>query len=102
MQVIPIRAAKEGMELAKGAVTEDGKVLCGEGTTLTMAVISRLEKSGVGAITVKGHPVRLPGEKGLKERIKDLEERFLKVKDDPVERALMRLIAEYWVESYSA
>ena len=100
MQRIPIKAAKEGMILKKEALTEDGKVLCGADTTLTREIIERLERSGVESITVKGHPVRLPGEKGLKERLKDLEARFERVMDDPVERALMKLIAEYWIDCY--
>ncbi len=100
MQRIPIKAAKAGMILKKEALTEDGKVLCGAGTTLTQEIIERLERSGVESITVKGRPVRLPGEKDLKERLKELETRFQRVMDDPVERALMKLIAEYWIESY--
>ncbi len=100
MQRIPIRLAQPGMVLKKEALTEDGNVLCGAGTTLTQEIIERLERSGVESITVKGHPVRLPGEKDIKERLKELEERFRRVMDDPVERALMKLIAEYWIEAY--
>jgi len=101
LQRIPIKAAKEGMILKKEALTEDGKVLCGAGTTLTAEIIERLERSGIESITVKGHPVVLPGEKGIKERLKDLEARFERVMDDPVQRALMKLIAEYWIDCYT-
>ena len=101
MQRIPIKAARQGMVLKKEAVTEDGKILCGAGTKLTPEVIDRLERSGIESIIVKGHPVKLPGEKGIKERLKDLESRFDRVMDDPVQRALMKLIAEYWIECYT-
>ncbi len=98
MQRLPIKYVKPGMVLAREAVTEEGTILCGPGTELDEAIISRFEKAGLESITVQGHPVRLPGEKGLKERIRDLEARFSKVKGDPVLMALMKLIAQHWVE----
>ncbi|OCC16440.1 hypothetical protein DBT_0257 [Dissulfuribacter thermophilus] len=88
------------MILAKEVLSEDGQVLCGPGIKLTSEVISRLERSGVESIAVKGHPVEIPGEKPLKERLRELEDRFSRVMDDPVQRALMKLIAEYWVRCY--
>lgn len=98
MQRIPISLAAPQMVLAKAVKTEDGKVLCGPGVELTAELISRLSKSGVHVIAVKGHPVQIPGEKTLLEMIKALEDRFSKVKDDPILRALMRLIAEHMIE----
>jgi len=98
VQRLPIKYAKPGMVLAKEAVTEEGMVLCGPGTELDAAIISRFQKAGLEAITVEGHPVILPGEKSLKERIKELEMRFSRVKGDPILMALMKLIAHHWVE----
>lgn len=98
MQRIPLSLAVPEMVLAKAVKTEDGKVLCGPGVELTAELISRLSKSGVHVVVVKGHPVQMPDEKSLAEMIKELEERFLKVKDDPILRALMRLIAEHMIE----
>lgn len=86
------------MVLAKEASTEDGRVLCGPGTELTAEIIDRLARSGISAVSVEGHPVKLPGEKSLSQRIKDLDARFAKVKDDAVLNALMKLIAEHWIE----
>ncbi len=97
MQRIPIKFAKPGMILAKEAITPEGQVLCGADTELSEELISRLTKQGVVVLTVKGHSVQLPGEKPLYERLKDLDSRFSKVKDDPVLRALKTLIAEYWI-----
>lgn len=97
MQRIPIKLAAAGMKLAKEAATPEGQVLCGAGTDLTEELISRLAKQGVLVLTVEGHPVRLPGEKPLSQRLKELAERFEPVKDDPVLKALKNLIAEYWI-----
>ncbi|MGQ9499390.1 MAG: hypothetical protein ACUVQ6_03350 [Dissulfurimicrobium sp.] len=98
MQRIPLTLAVPKMVLAKAIKTEDGKVLCGSGVELTAELINRLSKSGVHMVVVKGHPVQMPNEKPLVEMIKELEERFSKVKDDPILRALMRLIAEHMIE----
>jgi len=97
LQRIPIKLARSGMSLAKEAITPEGRVLCGPGTKLNEDLISRLSRQGISILTVEGHPVKLPGEKGLSERLKDIEERFSKVKDDPVLRALKTQIAEYWI-----
>ena len=97
MQRIPIKLARSGMILAKEAVTPEGQVLCGPGTELNEDLISRLSRQGILTLTVDGHPVKLPGEKGLSERLKDIETRFSKVKNDPVLRALKTQIAEYWI-----
>ena len=71
------------MKLEKEAVTPEGQVLCGTGTELTAELISRLSKQGVATLMVQGHPVVLPGEKTLTERLKDMEYRFSKVNQDP-------------------
>jgi len=98
VQRLPLSLAAPGMKLAREVATPEGKVLCGPGLELTEDLITRLERSGIGVVTVEGHPVRLPGELSISQRLKELEARFSKVKDDPVLRALMRLIGEYWVE----
>ncbi len=98
MQRIPLKLAAPGMVTARDVSTEEGQVLCGAGVELTQEFIDRLGRMGVASITVEGHPVCLPGEKGLGERIRDLDYRFSRVKKDPVLRALMKLIAEYWIE----
>ncbi len=85
------------MKLQKEAVTPEGQVLCGADTELTAELVLRLEKQGVSVLTVQGHPVTLPGEKSLNERLRDLEDRFSKVKKDPVLKAIKKLIAEMWI-----
>ena len=85
------------MVLDKEAITPEGQVLCGAGTELTAELILRLEKQGVAVLTVQGHPVTLPGEKSLPERLKELDHRFSRVKGDPVLRAIKKLIARMWI-----
>ncbi len=97
MQRIPIKLAKADMVLAKDAVTPEGQILCGAGTKLSEELIVRLRHQGVLVLSVQGHPVRMPGEKSLAERLKELDNRFSKVSSDPVLRALKHLIGEYWV-----
>ncbi len=97
MQRLPIKLATAGMKLAKEASTPEGQVLCGPGTMLTETLLLRLAKAGIHTVTVEGHPVRMPGEKSLNQRLNELHERFTRVKEDPVLRALERLIAEFWI-----
>jgi len=86
------------MKIAQEIKNDDGHVLCGPGVELTSSLIERLAKSDIHVIIVEGHPVELPGEKKITERLKELEERFAKVKSDPVLRAIMKLIAEQMIE----
>lgn len=88
------------MRLAKEVRDGDGKILCGAGVELSSSTIERLARSGVHAVTVEGHPVKLPGEKTLAEQIRDLEFRFSRVKDDPVLRAVSKTIAEHLIDVY--
>lgn len=98
MQRLPLKLASAGMVLAK-EVSRDGKVLCGPGIGLTAEIIDRLARVGVTSVTVEGHPVKLPGEKSLRERLGDLEARFSRVHDDPVLLALMKIIAQHWIDA---
>lgn len=97
MQKIPLKLAEPGMKLAKDAVTSDNKILCGAGITLTQEIIERLIRMNIGGIVVEGHPVHLEGEKTLKEKLTDLEMRFSRVKNNPVLRAVMKIIAEHYI-----
>jgi len=86
------------MITAKEVKTADQKILCGTGTELTQEIIDRLRRADITSLVVKGRPVQLPGEKPLKERLKDLQYRFSKVYGDPILNALMKLIAEHWMK----
>ena len=86
MQKIPLDMAKSGMKLAKDVLTDNGRVLCGQGTELTDSLLSRLDNLGIESITVEGFPVPMPGEevKPLEVLIEELEERFKMVTSEPL------------------
>lgn len=98
MQKIPIKYAQAGMKLAKDALSADNKVLCGAGVTLTDEIIERLKKMNVSVIVVEGHPVKFENEKSVREKLVELEMRFSRVKHHPVLRAIMKIIAEHYIE----
>ncbi len=98
MQQILSAQAKEGMVLAKDVEIEDGRILCGKGTALTASLIDRLLRMDISSVTVEGHPVKVEGEKSLKEEVQELEDRFSLVEDiKPLmyikKRLMQRLIA---------
>ena len=99
MQQILSAQAEEGMVLAKDVMTPEDRVLCGKGTVLTDSLLDRLEKMDIVYITVEGHPVEIPGEKSLKEELRDIEERFSKVKKVPPLMYIKKRIMQKMIES---
>jgi len=97
MQVIPLSLAKPGMVLAKEIKREDGVVLCGKGTILTESILSKLERLNVGRVVVKGKPLKVEGEKGLKERIGDLEKRFSIHRGSEIMEIIKEAVKEAWL-----
>ncbi len=70
MQRIPIYQAKPGMVLAKEVRKEDDEIsppICGKGIVLTESLLSRLERMGIQALSVEGHPVKMEGDKSVDE-----------------------------------
>ena len=98
MQQILSAQAKEGMVLAQDVLTPEGRVLCGKGTELTANLLDRLEKMDIIKVTVEGHPVSIPGEKSVKEELRDIEERFSKVTKVPplmyIKKRLMQRLVD--------
>lgn len=87
------------MVLAKDVQTLEGRILCGKGTVLTEAMIARFVKMDISHIAVEGHPVKVEGEKGLKEELQDIEKRFCRVKHVPPLMFLKKRIMERMVAS---
>ncbi len=94
MQRLPLKRAEEGMVLFKDVKTPDGRVLCSRYTKLTKDIINGLLRAGVTSVCVEGSL----SPKELKEQLAAMEQRFVKVKDDPVMIALMKVIALGFVE----
>jgi hypothetical protein len=94
MQKIPMVLAVPGMVLAQDIKNEDnpdGPPLCGKDVGLTSGLIERLSRMGVQSLTVKGHPVKMEGEKTLEEELASLDKRFKKVIDDPLMKRLKEM-----------
>jgi hypothetical protein len=85
------------MVLAKDVETPEGRILCGKGTELTSAMIARFVKMEISHITVEGHPVKVAGEKSLKEELLAIEHRFSRVKHVPPLMFLKKRIMERMV-----
>ncbi|MBI5097900.1 MAG: hypothetical protein HZB30_01505 [Nitrospirae bacterium] len=102
MQKIPLSLAKPGMVLAKEVRKEDDDVsppICGKGIALTESLLSRLEKMGIQAVAVEGHPVKMEGDESLDELLKALDKRFSKVMDDPLMIKLKDIYREHIIQS---
>ncbi len=99
MQQILCQQAREGMVLAKDVQTPEGRTLCGKGTALTETMIARFVKMEISHVAVEGHPVKVEGEKTIKEELQDIETRFSRVKHVPPLMFLKKRIMERMVAS---
>jgi len=102
MQRIKIDEAEEGMVLAKPVVSEQGAVLCREGSELTEAMIATLKKRDVVRLKVVGHPVERPDEKPLNEVLEDVSLRFSRVTNDPLALKIKKTILRQIRQEYEA
>lgn len=105
MQKIPISLAAAGMVLAKEIRKDDDDIsppICGKGVALTESLISRLERMGVQAVTVEGHPVRTDDDKSVDELLQGLDRRFSKVEGDPLMMNLKAIYRENIMLSHGA
>lgn len=92
MQKIPLNLATAEMVLARDIFKNDspsGMPICGKGTVLSTALISRLQQLGVQSLYVEGHPVWQEGDRGLNEQLADLEKRFSKSSENRYNRILL-------------
>lgn len=102
MQRIPIYQAKPGMILAKEVRKDDDEIsppICGKGIVLTESLLSRLERMGIQALSVEGHPVKMEGDKSVDELLAALDKRFSKVMDDPIMIKLKDIYKENIIKS---
>lgn len=94
MQKLPIYLAKPGMILARAVAKDNGMALCAEGTELTAALIERLMQMNVTRLTVMGRPVDTGEQpKPVEDRIRDMEGRFDRVRDDPLMMRIMDAVS---------
>lgn len=94
MQKIPLNLATADMVLARDIYKNDspsGMPICGKGTVLTTALVSRLQQMGVQSLYVEGHPVKQEGDRGLDEQLADLDKRFSKTRDNRYNLMLLEM-----------
>ncbi|MDD2540569.1 MAG: hypothetical protein PHH28_05930 [Desulfuromonadaceae bacterium] len=91
MQKIPLLHAKAEMTLAKDVFRGNSPVgfpLCGKGTKLTEDLIARFEGMDVKTVYVEGHPVWEEGERSVNDLLHDLDCRFSKTLQNPLNALL--------------
>ncbi len=91
MQKIPLILAKAGMVLARDVFRGDapnGMPICGKDTVLTDSLITRLDHMDVQSVCVQGHPVWEEGELSFDDMLRDLDARFEKTRQEPLNAVL--------------
>lgn len=94
MQKIPLMRAKAGMVLARPVYRGDaptGIPVCGKDTELTDALITRLGQMDIQSLYVEGHPVWEEGERSFDDLLRDLDGRFEKSRNEPLNELLYRI-----------
>ena len=102
MQKIPLMHAKAGMTLARDVFRGDSTVgipICGKDTELTDALIIRFEYMDVQTIYVEGHPVWEEGERSIDDLLHELDNRFIKSRQEPLNAMLYDIYKEYLIKS---
>jgi len=94
--------AAAGMVLARDVFrngTSTGFPVCSKDTVLTDALIARLQHMDIAFIYVKGRPLPQDGDRSLDDMLHDLEQRFVKVKEDPLMATFHDIYADYYRRS---
>lgn len=94
--------AKAGMALARDVFRGDSPVgipICGKGTELTDALITRFENMDVQTVYVEGHPVWDEGERSFEDLQHDVDKRFSKTLDEPLNNLLYTIYKAYLIKS---
>jgi hypothetical protein len=102
MQKIPLMLAKSGMKLARDVFRGDSPVgipICGKGTELTDSLIARFENMDVQTVLVEGHPVWEEGERSIDDLLHDLDKRFSKTIQEPLNAKVYDIYKTYLIKS---
>jgi len=102
MQKIPLMLAKAGMTLARDVFRNDSPVgipICGKGTELTDSLIMRFENMDVQTVYVEGHPVWEEGERSYDELLREMDGRFSKTLNEPLNLKLYDVYKAYLIKS---
>lgn len=93
-QRILVTQASPGMVLARAVTLPDKMVLLGSGATLTDGSIGQLMTRGIKRIVVRGHPIPGPAKATWDERVRQLDERFERVRPIPFMSALREIVIQ--------
>jgi hypothetical protein len=102
MQKIPLMLAKAGMILGRDVFREDSQVgmpICGKGTELTESLIARFEYMDVQTVHVEGHPVWEEGEQSVADLQRDLDGRFSKTLQNPLNSMVHGIYKAFLIKS---
>ena len=102
MQKIPLKLAKTGMTLARDVFRGEfsiGIPICGKGTELTDSLITRFENMDVQTLYVEGHPVWEEGERSFDDILRELDGRFIKTIQEPLNSMLYDIYKAYLIKS---
>jgi hypothetical protein len=102
MQNIPLALAKAGMTLARDVFRGDSPVgipICGRGTELTVALIARFENMGIQSVYVAGCLDREERERIRDQLLTDMDCRFSKTIQAPLNTILHKIYKEYLTKS---
>jgi hypothetical protein len=102
MQKIPLKLAKAGMILARDVFRGDSPVgmpICGKGTVLSELLITRLDQMDVQSAYVDGHPVWEEGERSFDDLLHDLDLRFEKCRQNPLNAMLYDIYKAHLTKS---
>lgn len=102
MQKIPLMLAKSGMALARDVFRGDSPIgipICGKDTELTDSLIARFENMDVQSVYVEGHPVWEEGERSFDDLLRDLDDRFSKTLQEPLNVMLYEIYKAYLIKS---
>jgi hypothetical protein len=102
MQKIPLILAKEGMVLARDVFRGDsptGMPVCGKDTVLTDALITRLDHMDIQSVSVQGHPIWEEGELSYDDLQRELDQRFEKTMEEPLNAILYDIHKAHLIKS---
>ena len=102
MQKIPLNSAKAGMVLAKDIFRSESPIgipVCGKGTELTDALIARFANMDIATVYVAGHPVWEEGGKSIDDFMRELDDRFSKTIQEPLNAMLHEIYKTHLIKS---
>lgn len=102
MQKIQLNLAKAEMTLARDVFRGNSPIgipICGKGTKLTDALLKRFENMDVQTVYVEGHPVREEGERSIDDLLRELDGRFIKTLQEPLNVMLYDICKTYLIKS---